>query len=129
MIVPDEISEILDSEEIDYVKHRDGVCDRWLVVCSLGAISIELLASGEHLIIRTGPVAEVSNLCKESRHELLQRAMEANRQQMIGRYCGVEQIDYEIGLAFPGRAALYPEQLIQALRTAAAVAHSPGLSV
>ncbi len=129
MIAPDEISEILDSESIDYVWHHDGVCDRWLILCAIGTFSVELSASGEHLRVRTGPVADASKLSKESRYELYLRTMEANDQQMIGRFCGTEQIVYEIGLAFPEGSMLVAEQFIQALRTAAAVACSHGLAI
>lgn len=55
--------------------------------------------------------------------------MEANDLQMIGRFGGTEQIDYEIGMAFPGQSMLFAEQLIQALQTAAAVAHSAQFTI
>lgn len=128
MVVPDEVSRILDNEQFEYVRHHDGVCDRWLIFCSISAISVELLASGEHLRIRTGPVVDLNKLSSQAKCDLYRRAMEANDQQLIGRFCGSEQIEYEIGLPFPGCSVLSSEQLIQALRTAIAVAYNPQLT-
>jgi hypothetical protein len=121
MIAPDEISKILDDERIEYVRHHSEECERWLIICSIGVISVELLTSGEHLRVRTGPVVDASKLSAAARCDLYRRAMDANDEQMIGRFCGVDHVDYEIGMAFPGQSVLYPEQLTLALQTAAAV--------
>jgi len=127
MVHQDEISNMLDVERIEYVKHEDSDCTRWLIICSIGVIVVELLQSGEHLRIRTGPVADAVNLSPGARCDLYRRAMGANDRVMVGRFCGIDYIDFEIGMSFPGRSVLFKEQLVLAIQTAAAIAYEPGL--
>lgn len=128
MIEPEEISEILTEEGIEFVSNDHEHDKRWLIIHSLGVIVLELSATGEHLRFRTGPIADSAGLSDEERGELYRRAMEANERLMIGRFCGTDQIDFEIGMAFPGNASLSREQLMLGIRTVAAITCARELS-
>lgn len=122
MIEPEEISEILTEEQVEFVSNDDEHDKRWLIIHSLGVIELELSSTGEHLRFRTGPIADPTGLSHQERGELYRRAMQANERLMIGRFCGTDQIDFEIGMAFPGKASLSREQLMLGIRTVAAIA-------
>lgn len=121
MIDPEEISEILTDEGIEFVMDEDQDGKRWLIIHALGLITLELSTTGEFLQFRTGPIADPTGLSPRERGELYRRAMQANDRHTIGRYCGTDQIDFEIGMAFPGEASLSPEQMMLGIRTVAAI--------
>lgn len=122
MIEPEAISKILTEERIEFVSNDDQDGKRWLIIHSLGLIVLDLSSTGEYLRFRTGPIADTTELSPHERGELYRRAMQANDRLTIGRYCGTDQIDFEIGMAFPGEASLSPEQMMLGIRTVAAIA-------
>jgi len=124
MINPEQVSRMLTAEQIDFVPHSGDDGQRWLIIYSMGVIVIELSPTGEQLRFRTGPIANSAGLSADERNALLRRAMLANDHLMIGRYCGTDQIDFEIGMSFPGQSSLSREQLMLGLQTAVAVASS-----
>ena len=127
MTTPDEISQMLREECIDFVQERDADGGRWLIFYALGVIVLELSVSGESIRFRTGPIIDLTGLSAGERYEQLCRAMSANERLGLGRYCGTEQINFEIGMPFPSDSPLSTEQLMLGIRTAAAIGSSPEL--
>ncbi len=129
MIEPEEISEILTEEGIEFVSNDHEHDKRWLIIHSLGVILLELSSTGELLRFRTGPIAESKGLTDQEKGELYRRAMQANDRLMIGRFCGTDQIDFEIGMAFPGKASMNRDQLMLGIQTVAAIASARELAI
>ena len=84
-------------EEADLIFYRKDD-DRWMLAFQSAYMTIHLKEEGEFLLFRGSCVADLSEVSPKERHRALEHFMEVNDRIKLGRFCGVSDVAFEIGL-------------------------------